>query len=102
MVAKKFQKSILNPVGDKRKHENCMPNGTKKQKKTDAKQADIREFFGEKKKVETGAKVEHVLLHPDTYVGSTEAVTQPMCMFDAATNKMMNSMLTPTKMVPVA
>ena len=49
----------------KRKHENCMPNGTKKQKKTDAKQADIREFFGKKKKVETGAKVEHVLPHPE-------------------------------------
>jgi hypothetical protein len=33
-----------------------MPNGTKKQKKTDAKQADIREFFGKKKRLRQGQR----------------------------------------------
>ena len=32
-------------------------------------------------------QLEHILLRPDTYIGSTESVTQPMFVYDAAANR---------------
>jgi DNA topoisomerase-2 len=34
--------------------------------------------------------LEHILLRPDTYIGSTETVSQPMWVFDDAAEKMVN------------
>lgn len=36
------------------------------------------------------SQLEHVLKRPDTYIGSVEAVTQPMWVYDHATNMMVN------------
>ncbi|KAK1924337.1 DNA topoisomerase [Papiliotrema laurentii] len=36
------------------------------------------------------SQLEHVLKRPDTYIGSVEAVTQPMWVFDSTTNMMVN------------
>jgi DNA topoisomerase-2 len=33
---------------------------------------------------------EHVLVRPDTYIGSIEAITAPMWVFDTATSMMVN------------
>jgi hypothetical protein len=38
-------------------------------------------------------QLEHILLRPDTYIGSTETVTQPMWVFDDAAEKMVNRLL---------
>jgi DNA topoisomerase-2 len=35
-------------------------------------------------------QLEHILLRPDTYIGSTESVSQNMWVFDEATEKMVN------------
>ncbi|KAL7552981.1 hypothetical protein ACHAWF_016218 [Thalassiosira exigua] len=35
-------------------------------------------------------QLEHILLRPDTYIGSTEQVTQPMFVLNAATNRIEN------------
>jgi DNA topoisomerase-2 len=41
--------------------------------------------------------LEHVLKRPDTYIGSIEAITQPMWVFDKATSTMKQR---PTTYVP--
>jgi DNA topoisomerase-2 len=32
-------------------------------------------------------QLEHILLHPNTYIGSTESVMQPMLVYDSSTNQ---------------
>lgn len=38
--------------------------------------------------------LEHILLRPDTYVGSIEKITQPMWVYDQATESMVNRQVT--------
>ena len=59
-------------------------------KKAAAKPAAKKAAKGGKTIEETYQKktqLEHILLRPDTYIGSTESVTQPMFVLDAATNR---------------
>eukprot|EP00639_Heterosigma_akashiwo_P035014 CAMPEP_0194739546 /NCGR_PEP_ID=MMETSP0296-20130528/88934_1 /TAXON_ID=39354 /ORGANISM="Heterosigma akashiwo, Strain CCMP2393" /LENGTH=128 /DNA_ID=CAMNT_0039650335 /DNA_START=45 /DNA_END=428 /DNA_ORIENTATION=+ len=39
-------------------------------------------------------QLEHILLRPDTYVGSVEKVTQPMWVYDPEQNKIVNKTIT--------
>ena len=40
------------------------------------------------------SQLEHILLRPDSYVGSTQKVTQPMWVFDAATQRILSRPIT--------
>jgi DNA topoisomerase-2 len=40
------------------------------------------------------SQLEHVLLRPDTYIGSVEPLTQPMWIFDSAANAMVLKSIT--------
>jgi DNA topoisomerase II len=49
---------------------------------------EVRKVLGEKntktieEKYQKKTQLEHVLLRPDTYIGSVESTTQSMCVYD--------------------
>ena len=56
-------------------HEESMVNGTKMPNTTQKKRT-VEEIYKKK------SQLEHILLRPDTYIGSTEAEEQEMWVFD--------------------
>ena len=41
-------------------------------------------------------QLEHILIRPDTYIGSTEPLSQPMFVLDEQTNRLVNRQITYT------
>jgi DNA topoisomerase-2 len=72
--------SVLSP----NKNAGNIPSKGKANKKT------VEQMYQKK------TQLEHILLRPDTYIGSIEPLSQPMFVWDDATSRMVNRQLTYT------
>ena len=76
------------PVKSARKNETAKPKAAVIKAKTTGK--TIEETYQKK------TQLEHILLRPDTYIGSTEPLTQPMFVLDCATERIAQREITYT------
>ncbi|KAL7490115.1 hypothetical protein ACHAW6_015834, partial [Cyclotella cf. meneghiniana] len=76
------------PVKSTKKKETSKPNATVVKAKTSGK--TIEETYQKK------TQLEHILLRPDTYIGSTEPLTQPMFVLDSSTERIVQREITYT------
>lgn len=77
---KKSAKSTVNPL--KEKNPSLDDDGD--QPSSGKKRLSVERIYQKK------SQLEHVLLRPDTYIGSVEKTTQSMWVFDGLTNEIVN------------
>jgi DNA topoisomerase-2 len=80
-VSKKSKKAVISILSPNKNAAN-VPASNKGKKKT------VEEMYQKK------TQLEHILIRPDTYIGSVEPVTQPMFVLDEASDRIVNRQIT--------